>query len=136
MTYSIFVSHGWHDRWVARQMARSISDAGGAPFIDIFDIKKGDRIEERIRTGIEHCAELVALLTPWSVDRNWVWTEIAAAWALKKRFVGVTYGVTIEEIERNHGGMACLGPTNVVALDDFDEYIRELAERIHSGDRE
>jgi hypothetical protein len=32
--------------------------------------------------------------------------------------------------------MACLGPTNIVALDDFDEYIRELAERIHSGDRE
>jgi hypothetical protein len=113
----------------------SISDAGGAPFIDIFDIKKGDRIEERVRMGIEHCAELVALLTPWSVDRNWVWTEIAAAWALKKRFVGVTYGVTIEEIERNHGGMACLGPTNV-ALDDFDEYIWELAERIHSGDHE
>lgn len=116
-------------------MARSIADAGGTPFIDIFDIKKGDRIEERIRTGIDECVELVALLTPWSVDRNWVWTEIAAAWALRKRFVGVTYGITIEEIEKNRGGMACLGPTNVVALDDFDEYVRELAERILSGDR-
>lgn len=47
-----------------------------------------------------------------------------------KRFAGVTYGITIEEIEKNHGGMACLGPTNVVALDDFDDYIREMSERI------
>lgn len=111
-------------------MARAVAEIGGVPFIDIFDIEKGDRIEERVRAGLDACDELVALLTPWSVDRNWVWTEIAAAWALRKRFVGVVYGVTIEEIEKRHGGMACLGPTNVVALDDFDEYIGELTRRI------
>lgn len=77
----------------------------------------------------------MALLTPWSVDRNWVWTEIAAAWALGKRFVGVTYGVTIEEIEKNHGGLACLGPTNLVALDDFDDYISEMSDRAKSETR-
>jgi hypothetical protein len=130
LSYSIFISHGWHDRWVAAQMARAVAEIGGVPFIDIFDIEKGDRIEERVRAGLDACDELVALLTPWSVDRNWVWTEIAAAWALRKRFVGVVYGVTIEEIEKRHGGMACLGPTNVVALDDFDEYIGELTRRI------
>jgi TIR domain len=129
LTYRIFISHGWHDRWIARQMARLISDAGATPFIDIFDIKKGDRIAERVLEGTRSSRELVALLTPWSVDRNWVWTEIAAAWALNKRFVGVTYGITIEEIEKNHGGLACLAPTNLVALDDFDDYIGEMAYR-------
>ncbi|XCP55408.1 hypothetical protein RVU70_17755 [Methylocystis echinoides] len=77
----------------------------------------------------------MALLTPWSVDRNWVWTEIAAAWALGKRLVGVTYGVTIEEIEKNHGGLVCLGPTNLVALDDFDDYISEMSDRAKSETR-
>jgi TIR domain len=129
LTYRIFISHGWHDRWIARQMARLISDAGATPFIDIFDIKKGDRIAERVLEGTRSSRELVALLTPWSVDRNWVWTEIAAARALNKRFVGVTYGITIEEIEKNHGGLACLAPTNLVALDDFDDYIGEMAYR-------
>ncbi|RNJ50267.1 toll/interleukin-1 receptor domain-containing protein [Methylocystis hirsuta] len=130
MAYRIFISHGWHDRWIARQMARLVADAGGSPFIDIFDIEIGDRIAERVLEGTRECRELVALLTPWSVERNWVWAEIAAVWALGKRFVGVTYGVTIEEIEKNHGGMAFLGATNLVALDDFDGYISQLAQRI------
>lgn len=113
-------------------MARIISDAGGTPFIDIFDIKIGDRIAERVLEGARECKELVALLTPWSVDRNWVWTEIGVVWGASKRVVGVTYVVTFDEIGKNHGGMACLGPTNVVALDDFDAYIREMSERIRS----
>ncbi len=132
MIYSIFISHGWHDRWIARQMARLVEANGASAFINIFDIKKGDRIEERVREGVENCHELVALLTPWSVERNWVWTELSAAWALRKRYVGVLYGLTIEEIEKNHGGMACLGPTNVIALDDYEEYIREMSERARS----
>lgn len=111
-------------------MARLVADAGGSPFIDIFDIEIGDRIAERVLEGTRECRELVALLTPWSVERNWVWAEIAAAWVLGKRFVGVTYGVTIEEIEKNHGGMAFLGATNLIALDDFEGYISQLAQRI------
>ncbi|MGJ0395686.1 MAG: toll/interleukin-1 receptor domain-containing protein [Methylocystis sp.] len=79
MAYRIFISHGWHDRWIARQMARLVADAGGSPFIDIFDIEISDRIAERVLEGTRECRELVALLTPWSVERNWVWAEIAAA---------------------------------------------------------
>ena len=110
-------------------MARLISDAGGEPFIDIFDIKKGDRIKE----GLGEAQELVALLTPWSVERNWVWAEIAAAWALRKRYVGVIYGLTIALIEKEHGGLAMLAPTNIVSIDDFDEYLRELCGRSGTG---
>jgi hypothetical protein len=40
---------------------------------------------------------LISLLTLWSVDRNWVWTEMAAAWILRKRYVGVMYGITLEQ---------------------------------------
>lgn len=135
MSYSVFISYGSHDRWIATQMARLIAEAGGAPFIDYLDIKRGDHISERVLEGTQGARELVALLTPWSIDRNWVWAEIAAMWALGKRFVGVTYGVTIEEIDRNWGGMAVLASTNLVALDDFDDYIRELGGRIRSEAR-
>ncbi len=126
MSHSVFISHGWHDRWLAKQMARLIRDVGGSSFIDIFDVKKGDRIEDRIQEGLQGAEELVALLTPWSVDRNWVWAEMSAAWALRKRFVGVLYGLTIPQIDKDHGGLAMLAPTNILAIDDFDDYIREL----------
>ncbi len=130
MAYRVFVSHGWSDRWIAAQMARSIKDIGGEPFIDIFDVKKGDRIEHKIQVELPKCDELVVLLTPWSVRRNWVWTEVGAAWGLGKRVVGVLYGLTIQEIEREHGGMGALGPTNCLGLEDFDTYISELRTRI------
>jgi len=129
MAYRVFVSHDWSDRWVARQMARCISDAGAQPFVDIFDIEKGDRFEERIREELAECQELVALLTPWSVDRNWVWTEMASAWIMRKRLVPVLYGITLHEIGQLHGGLAHLSASNVCGIDEFDDYIRELRER-------
>lgn len=46
---------------------RIIEDAGAEPFIDFFDIKKGDRIEQKILSELPRCDELVVLLTPWSV---------------------------------------------------------------------
>jgi|ERR1700674_2981781 TIR domain-containing protein len=131
MAYNVFVSHGWHDRWIARQLALNIvKEAAAEVFIDIFDIKTGDRIEERVHSGLIGCTELVSLLTPWSVDRNWVWSEMAGAWTLKKRYVGVLYGLTLDEIEREHGGLAMLSPTKIINLNDFDDYLRELATRV------
>ena len=128
--YGVFVSHGWHDRWIAKQMARLISDAGAAPFIDIFDITSGDRIEAKVWQGLVQCDELVALLTPWSVDRKWVWTEMSSAWVLQKRFVGVLHGVTLTEIDEKHGGLAILAPTKILSLNDFDHYIEEMSKRM------
>ena len=115
-------------------MARLVADAGGAPFIDVFDIKKGDRIEARVQQGLDEAHELVALLTPWSIDRNWVWAEMAAAWALRKRYCAVLYGLTLSEIEKDRGGLAMLAPTNLLAIDEFDGYISELRERIQASE--
>ncbi len=116
-------------------MARLIGDAGAEPFIDIFDIAKGDRIDDRVREGLGACNELVALLTPWSVDRNWVWTEIASAWIMKKRFVAVLYGLTLREIDSERGGAACLSATNIATIDEFDAYMQELAVRVEAHRR-
>ena len=131
MSYRVFVSYGWSDRWIARQMAKCIeTDAGAEPFIDIFDIKKGDRFEQRIAEELPKCDELVVLLTAQSVRRNWVWTEVGAAWVLRKRVVGVYHGLTIPDIDRDYGGMAALASTNCLGLEEFDAYIAELKERV------
>ena len=128
--YRVFVSHGWHDRWLAKQMARCIrEDAGADPFIDIFDIKRGDRIEDRIADELPKCDELIALLTPWSISRHWIWNEIGAAWILRKRVVGILYGITLDDLDKG-GGRACLTSRNVAALDEFDDYLVELKDRV------
>lgn len=57
---------------VGQIAAKIKSETGAEVFIDIFDIKSGDRIEEKVHAGLTGCDELISLLTPWSVDRNWV----------------------------------------------------------------
>ena len=131
MQYRVFVSHGWHDRWVASQIAEGIRRESGADvFIDIFDVESGDRIEDKVRVGLTSSNELICLLTPWSVGRNWVWAEMAGAWILQKRYVGITYGLTLDEIDKQHGGLAVLSPTNVIGINDLGTYFSELATRV------
>jgi hypothetical protein len=130
MSYGVFISHGWHDRWIGEQMARCVAEVGAAPFIDIFDIKKGDRIEERVREGLTASNELIAFLTLRSASSTWVWTEAAAAWYAGKRVTGMLYGITLREMDEQYGGTAWLSARNVCSIDEFDDYLGELKGRI------
>ncbi len=128
--YRIFVSHGWTDKWVAEQIAKRLKDdCNCEAFIDVFDIAKGDDIEERIFKELPKCSELVALLTPWSADRNWVWIEIGAARALGLRVVAVLYGITLADLDKDRGGKGFLGSKNIVEINSIDVYLNEVTKR-------
>ena len=129
--YRIFVSHGWTDKWVAEQIARRLQhDCGCETFIDVFDIEKGDDIEARVFEELPKCQELVALLTPWSADRNWVWIEIGAARSLNLRVVGILYGLTLADLDKDKGGKGFLGAKNVVEINELEDYLKEVARRV------
>ena len=128
--YRVFVSHGWTDKWVAEQIARRLKDDCSCEvFIDVFDIAKGDDIEDRIFKELPTCRELVALLTPWSADRNWVRIEIGAARAHGLRVVAVLYGITLADLDKDKGGKGFLGSKNIVEINNIDDYLREVAKR-------
>jgi len=65
----VFISHGSHDTWIARQVARCIEDAGATTFLDANDIETGDKFKSLIRQEIIRSDEFVALLTPFSRTR-------------------------------------------------------------------
>jgi hypothetical protein len=115
-------------------MALNIRETGAETFVDDFDIQSGDRIEDRVHSGLMQCTELVGLLTPWSVDRNWVWSEMSGVWMLRKRLVAVVYGVTLEQVDQNHGGLAILASAKIIHLNEFDGYLPELRDRVRAAD--
>jgi hypothetical protein len=130
MTYRVFVSHSWSDLWVARQIERRIrEDARAETFIDAFDIAKGDDFEDRIFDEMRRMDELVVLLTPWSVDRHWLWVEIGAARANGCRTVPVLYHLSLDEIEKA-GGATFLRAKNVVAMNEMETYLSQLKRRV------
>lgn len=75
----VFISHSSRDTWVAKQIAREISACGASAFLDEADVEVGDDFEERILEFLEKANELLVLLTPWALDRPYVWAELGAA---------------------------------------------------------
>lgn len=130
MTYRIFISHGWADRWVASQIDRRLREAGATTFIDVHDIEKGDDIEDRIFEDMRGCRELLVLFTPWSVDRNWLWVEIGAARSWNLRIVAVLYQMDIGTLDRDKGGTTFLRSKNLVDINDLEPYFEEVATRV------
>lgn len=131
MSYRVFLSHAWADRWLAAQIARRMSDdCRAAVFIDVFDVKKGDDIEDRVFEGVRNADELVVLLTPWSVDRNWLWVEMGAARALDRRIVPILYQATLETLDAK-GGATFLRSKNMVDVNELETYLDELRIRVH-----
>ncbi len=73
----VFISHGKADSWLADRIARAIRDEGAVTFLDENDISKGDDFKMRIHKEVAACDELVALFTPWTAQRFWVWLKWA-----------------------------------------------------------
>lgn len=127
--YRVFVSHATADKWLARTICEKIESAGADTFRDDRDIDGGDDIPEKIRNAIGECRELLVLLTPISVGRPWVLMEVGAAWfrGNEIRVVGVRQHIEIEPIP------AMLKSKKVYDLNQFDDYLAELAERVRKA---
>jgi hypothetical protein len=91
-------------------------------------VGKGDDFKDVIRAEVGRSDELVALFTPWSMRRNWVWVEIGAAWLNQKRVVIVLYQVTLQDLDIG-GGRAVLNDLNLVEINDLDRYFQEVKAR-------
>lgn len=112
------------------QIDLRINAVGAATFVDVNDIDKGDDIEGRIFEELPSCDELLVLLTPWAVNRNWLWVEIGAARALGLRIVPVLYEVSFSSIENEKGGTTFLTSKNAVDINDLETYFSGLQARV------
>ncbi len=124
--YQIFISHATSDKWIARVICEKIERLGATTFRDDRDIDGGDIIPEKIRKAIKQSKEMIVLLTPKSVDRQWVLLEIGAAWAWRKdyRIVPIRYHIEIDPIPE------MVKRKKTIELNEFDNYLNELTKRI------
>ncbi len=126
--YQIFISHATADKWIARVICEKLEAAGASTFRDDRDINGGDDIPQELRRQIRRSKELLVLLTPKSVDRQWVMIEIGAAWVLRKNFpiVAVLYHVDFGAIPE------LLKSVKAYPLNDFDQYLADIERRVRT----
>lgn len=126
----VFVSHSGRDMWVAKQIAREIERSGAQPFLDEAQIQSGSDFESDIQAFLKRAHELVVLLTPWSLERPYVWAELGAAWIRRIPIVVLLHGLTASELQAQLGVPVFLKAKNCRDLNDADRYFSELRERV------
>ena len=131
----VFVSHASEDTWVARQIAREITEAGAKVFLDEANIKIGDKFEEDIRNFLNIADELVVLFTPWALGRPFVWAEIGAAWSRNIPIVIVLHGISISEFIARPELPIFLKNRDMIKLNGVDQYFPQLRMRVKGGNQ-
>ena len=126
----VFISHSAVDTWVAKQIAREITDCGAEPFLDEAEIDIGADFEEDILSFLEKAHELVVLLTPWALDRPYVWAEIGAAWGRRIPIIALLHGITAGELQSKQKIPVLLKKKNLLDINDVDKYFKQLKSRI------
>jgi hypothetical protein len=126
----VFVSHSGEDTWVAKQIAREISACGAVPFLDEAEIDVGADFENDILAFLDKAHELVVLLTPWALDRPYVWAELGAAWGRRIPIVGLLHGLSAGDLQSKPGVPVFLKKRDLLRLNDIESYLSELRRRV------
>jgi hypothetical protein len=132
LPYRVFFSHGGEDTYVVNQFLRpKVEGSGAVVFVDAGEIKYGDDFRQIVLRELTRCDEFLVLLTRSSIRRAWVFAELGASLIRGIRVVVVRYGVSEEDL-RADGVLSLLGTTNLLVLDNFDEYVGQLRLRVES----
>lgn len=129
-TRLVFISHSGKDTWIAKQIAREVSDCGATPFLDEAGIEIGDDFEEKILTSLNLAHELLVLLTPWALDRPYIWAELGVAWGRQIPIVVVLHGVAAAELQEKTAVPVFLKKRDLIDINDLDIYFRQLKARV------
>lgn len=128
--WGVFVSHSGVDSWVATQIAKAIEGCGAEPFLSE-QLVGGANIAQAIVDALRRSREWVGYLTPWALERPWVWLEMGAAWGLRLRHVCLLHGVTPEQLRSDDRIPNYLTSLVLVDINDIQRgYLRPLKRRI------
>jgi len=105
------------------------------PFLDEAQVDAGADFEEDILDFLQRAHELVVLLTPWALDRAYVWAEIGAAWGRRIPIVALLLGITPAELQTRPGIPVLLKKRDLLQLNEIEVYLEQLKARVqhHQG---
>ena len=77
--FSVFISHNYMDKPLARKISNALNNYGIETWIDESEIKIGDSLIAKIRAGIDNVDYIIALISKYSVESEWVLKELDIA---------------------------------------------------------
>lgn len=134
MAYRMFISYAQSDGIVGQFIQEKLQALGVKVFLDRDELKFGERFRDRILPEVEQANELVALLTPSSLQRAWMFAEIGVALRADVRIVGVLYGGTTVEDLQERGILSLIGDIHhVFNSDEIGKYLEQVKQRVEAA---
>jgi TIR domain len=124
------VSHASADTWIAMQIAAHVKRCGATCFLDQADVDHGDDFDHKIRKATRASKEMIVLITPWAIDRPFVWLEMGAFWGSGKRIVALLHGLTAKEVATNERLPVVLKRIDLLQLNEVGGYFSQLRRRL------
>jgi hypothetical protein len=108
----VYLAHASEDKEVlARPLAERFLGCGIDVWLDEWEIRAGDSLKRKMERGLENCTHFVVLLTPRSIGKPWVETEIDAGFVRavggKSRFIGLRIDIEIEQLSAFLSTLSC-----------------------------
>jgi len=96
--FDVFVSYASDDQELATEIADDLQKEGLSCFLASRSISSGELWAEEIREALLESRAAVLLLTPKSVESDWVMCEAGACWALEKPIIPAVLYVDVKTL--------------------------------------
>ncbi len=99
----VYLAHASEDHEaLAKPLAQALMAQGIDVWFDEWEIRAGDSLRRKMEEGLANCTHFVVLLTPNSLHKPWVETEIDAGFIRavggELRFIGIRAGVSVNDL--------------------------------------
>lgn len=101
-------------------------------FLAEMDSQLGPDYEEQLLNALNRANELVVLLTPWALRREYVWAELGVAWGRRIPIVGLLHGLSVEGVQAMTSVPLFLKRAGLLELNDINRYLSQLSQRVAS----
>jgi hypothetical protein len=103
VTPRLYIAHASEDHeTLAKPLAEQLMASGIEVWFDEWEIRAGDSLRRKMEEGLESSTHFLVLLTPNSLHKPWVQTEIDAGFVRsvggESRFIGVRVGVPVNQL--------------------------------------
>jgi hypothetical protein len=99
----VYLAHASEDHeTLAKPLAHALMAQGIDVWFDEWEIRAGDSLRRKMEEGLANCTHFVVLLTPNSLHKPWVETEIDAGFIRavggESRFIGIRAAVSVNDL--------------------------------------
>ena len=87
----VFISYSRKDLDFVEKLASDLKDAGVDVWYDLSSLHGGDRWAAEIQSAIDYCEEFILVISPDSIESEWVFKEFLYASSNNKKVVPLLY---------------------------------------------